>query len=131
MTPSLRILVVEDNPVNQKLLSLMLRQFGYLSDIAPNGKDGLDLYAKNEYDLILMDIQMPIMDGFETTAIIRTEERETGNHIPIIAVTAHVMPGYRERCLAGGMDNYLAKPFKMQDLKDIITETLQQTNVSN
>jgi len=131
MASPLHILVVEDNPVNQKLLVLMLRQFGYTSDIAENGKVGLELYAMNSYDMILMDIQMPHMDGFEATAAIRAGETTTGKHIPIIAVTAHVMPGYREKCLTSGMDNYLAKPFRMQDLKDVILETLQQTNAPN
>ncbi|MEW6593904.1 MAG: response regulator [Thermodesulfobacteriota bacterium] len=129
MVNPLRILVVEDNPVNQKLLSLMLQQFGYSSVIAGNGKTGLDEYLNGRFDLILMDIQMPVMDGFEATAAIRARENETGGHVPIIAVTAHVMPGYREKCLENGMDNYLAKPFKMQELKDIIAETLQQANV--
>jgi CheY-like chemotaxis protein len=130
MVNPLRILVVEDNPVNQKLLGLMLQQFGYTSAIAANGKIGFELYEKGPFDLILMDIQMPVMDGFEATAAIRERERESGGHIPIIAVTAHVMPGYREKCLAAGMDNYIPKPFKMQELKDIIAETLQQTNIA-
>jgi len=128
MVNPLRILVVEDNPVNQKLLSLMLQQFGYASVIAENGKLGFEQYQAGGFDLILMDIQMPVMDGFEATTAIRTHEGTTGGHIPIIAVTAHVMPGYREKCLQNGMDNYLPKPFKMQDLKKIINNTLQQTN---
>lgn len=129
--PCLHILVVEDNPVNQKLLSLMLQQFGHTSIIAPNGKIGVELYEKTSFDLVLMDIQMPIMDGFEATAAIRDKEKNTGSHVPIIAVTAHVMPGYREKCLENGMDNYIPKPFKMQELKDVITETLQQTKTAS
>ena len=131
MVNPLRILVVEDNPVNQKLLSLMLQPFGYTSVVAENGRIGYERYLAGEFDLILMDIQMPVMDGFEATAAIRAREDEAGGgHIPIIAVTAHVMPGYREQCLARGMDNYIPKPFKMQELKEIITNTLQQRNVA-
>lgn len=127
----LHILVVEDNPINQKLLSLMLKQFGYTCVIAADGKIGVEEYRKGSFDAVLMDIQMPVMDGFEATAAIRAHENANGGHIPIIAVTAHVMPGYREKCLGNGMDNYLAKPFKMQELKEIITETMQQRNAAS
>jgi len=75
-----------------------------------------------------MDVQMPGMNGFEATATIRELEKPTGNHVPIIAVTAHVMPGYKEECLKAGMDNYLSKPFRMQELFAIIDETLAQLN---
>lgn len=130
MVNPLHILVVEDNPVNQKLLGLMLKQFGYTSVVAANGKIGLAEYLRGGFDVILMDIQMPVMNGFEATAAIRDHESKTGGHTPIIAVTAHVMPGYREKCLQNGMDNYLAKPFKMQELKNIIAETLDQIDTA-
>ncbi|HIJ77807.1 MAG: response regulator [Desulfobulbaceae bacterium] len=120
----LNILVVEDNPVNQKLLSLMLDDFGYNLCITENGLEGVKAYQAQHFDLILMDIQMPIMDGFTATAEIRALEKISGRHVPIIAVTAHSLPGYKEKCLQAGMDNYLAKPYHIDELHNIITETL-------
>jgi len=123
----MRVLVVEDNPVNQKLLDLMLRQFGYEAVFAENGEQGVARFQQESFDLILMDIQMPVMDGFAATERIRGIEKEQGlSRVPIIAVTAHVLDGYREKCLEAGMDNYLPKPFRLQELRDIIEETLDQ-----
>ena len=120
----LNILVVEDNPVNQKLLSLMLADFDYNICITENGLAGVDAYKNEKFDLVLMDIQMPIMDGFTATSEIRSLEKKSGRYVPIIAVTAHSMFGYKEKCLAAGMDNYLAKPYLIDELQIIITETL-------
>ncbi|MBV9122991.1 MAG: response regulator, partial [Planctomycetes bacterium] len=121
---SLRILVAEDNPVNQKLAILLLQKQGHIAVLAENGRQALDLlYSLPErgqtqggFDLVLMDVQMPEMDGFEATRRIRERERDTGRHVPIIAMTAHAMKGDRERCLEAGMDAYVSKPIQMRDL---------------
>jgi CheY-like chemotaxis protein len=125
---AMNILVAEDNPVNQKLLRLMLEMHGHHVRVTADGQEAVAVYESEEVDLILMDVQMPGMNGFEATTTIRDLEKNTGRHVPIIAVTAHVMPGYKEECLNAGMDNYLAKPFRMQELFAIIEETLAQLN---
>ncbi|NCA77583.1 MAG: response regulator [Alphaproteobacteria bacterium] len=115
----LRILLVEDNLLNQKFAMTSLKRAGHHVELAENGKIAVDLYKERPYDLILMDIAMPIMDGIEATRIIRNLER--GNRkIKIVAVTAHVMMTDRERCLAAGMDEYLAKPYRPSDLLAIL-----------
>lgn len=128
MGKAMNILVAEDNPVNQKLLRLMLEMGGHHVQITADGKEAVAVYQSEDVDLILMDVRMPGMNGFEATTTIRDLERNTGRHVPIVAVTAHVMPGYKEECLKAGMDNYLAKPFRMQELFGIIEETLAQLN---
>ncbi len=112
----LRILLAEDNVVNQKLAMRMLEKRRYTVSVANNGRDALTAYTKEGFDLILMDVHMPEMDGFETTAAIRTKEKETGGHIPIIAMTALAMHGDRERCLESGMDGYVSKPIRSREL---------------
>lgn len=124
----MNILVAEDNPVNQKLLRLMLEMHGHHVLVTADGKEAVAVFQSEHIDLVLMDVQMPGMNGFEATAAIRELEIPVGNHVPIIAVTAHVMPGYKEECLKAGMDNYLSKPFRMQELFAIIDETLAQLN---
>ena len=117
-----RVLVVEDNSVNQKLAVRMLEKLGYQPALVENGQEALAALDAATYDAVLMDCQMPVMDGFEATAAIRRQEAagkryvSTG-HLPIIAVTANAMQGDRERCLAAGMDAYLAKPIKLEDLR--------------
>jgi signal transduction histidine kinase len=106
---TLRVLVVDDNPANQKLAAFILQERGHLVDIASGGQQGLDLTARNRYDAILMDVQMPGMDGLEATKALRDREQDA-RRVPIIAVTAHAMKGDRERCLAAGMNDYLSKP---------------------
>jgi len=128
MRKGMNILIAEDNPVNQKLLRLMLEMHGHHAQVTADGKEAVAVYQSEDVDLILMDVQMPGMNGFEATTTIRELEKDTGAHVPIIAVTAHVMPGYKEECLNAGMDNYLAKPFRMQELFGIIEETLAQLN---
>ncbi len=128
MRNGMNILIAEDNPVNQKLLRLMLEMHGHHVRVTADGTEAVAVYQSEEIDLILMDVQMPGMNGFEATITIRELEKDTGKHVPIIAVTAHVMPGYKEECLNAGMDNYLAKPFRMQELFGIIEETLAQLN---
>ncbi|MBA3002929.1 MAG: response regulator [Desulfurivibrio sp.] len=128
MRKVMNILVAEDNPVNQKLLRLMLEMHGHNVRVTADGKEAVAVYQSEEVDLILMDVQMPGMNGFDATITIRELEKDTGKHVPIIAVTAHVMPGYKEECLNVGMDNYLAKPFRMQELFATIEETLAHLN---
>jgi signal transduction histidine kinase/CheY-like chemotaxis protein len=117
---SLRILLAEDNTVNQTLASRLLEKRGHHVTVAGNGKQALAAFEKQVFDVVLMDIQMPEMDGFEATSAIREREKSTGKHIPIVAMTAHAMKGDKERCLASGMDDYLAKPIRGKDLFEII-----------
>jgi len=112
----LRILVAEDNSVNQRLAQRLLEKHGHAVKLAANGLEALAAFAAERFDLILMDLQMPELDGLQTTLAIREREKAGGHHIPIIALTAHAMKGDRERCLAAQMDGYLAKPFKPAEL---------------
>jgi signal transduction histidine kinase/CheY-like chemotaxis protein len=112
---TLRILLAEDNRINQLLAKKLLEQRGHLVTLANNGQEALDLLAASDFDLVLMDVQMPKMGGFEATAAIRAREILTGRHVPIIAMTANAMRGDRERCLDAGMDQYLAKPIRPQE----------------
>jgi two-component system, sensor histidine kinase and response regulator len=117
---SLHILVAEDNQINQRLAEAMLDKMGHRVSIAASGAEGLAMWRQSEFDLILMDVQMPELDGFEATLLIRKEEALTGKHIPIIAMTANAMSGDRERCLASGMDGYISKPINRQSLEQAI-----------
>ena len=121
---SLRILLVEDNAVNQMLAMRLLEKQGHSVAIANNGREALVFLERESFDAALMDVQMPEMDGFEAAAAIREREKSTGQHMPIIAMTAHAMQGDRERCLAAGMDGYTAKPIQAQRLFDTLDEIL-------
>jgi PAS domain S-box-containing protein len=112
----LRILVAEDNPVNRAVATGILERQGHLLVHAANGREAVDAFSDGAFDLILMDVQMPEMDGFEATRRIRELEEGTGSHIKIAAMTAHAMAGDRERCLAAGMDDYVSKPLRKEDL---------------
>jgi PAS domain S-box-containing protein len=114
--PRLRILVAEDNATNQKLVLALLRQRGHRVDLASNGREALERAAAQSFDVVLMDVQMPEMGGLEATQAIRLHERQSGAHVPIIAMTAHAMAGDRERCLAAGMDAYVSKPLRPDEL---------------
>ena len=118
--PALHILLVEDNPVNRRLAQHVLEKEGYTVVAADNGAAALKALESNRFDLVLMDVQMPRMDGIETTAAIRNREKITGGYIPIIALTAHAMVGDRERCLKAGMDGYLIKPIQPTTLLEAI-----------
>ncbi|MCB0320259.1 MAG: response regulator, partial [Bdellovibrionales bacterium] len=112
----LRVLVAEDNVVNQKVISNMLIRAGLTVTLAENGQIACDLYQREDFDIILMDIQMPVLDGTQATAHIRTTSKFSESPVPIVAVTAHSMPGDRERYLSLGMDDYVVKPLKRADL---------------
>ncbi len=124
----LRILVAEDNEVNQKLVMRLLEKKSYAVSLAENGREAVELYKSGEFDLILMDCQMPEMSGLEAAQRIREQESKNGAaRIPIIALTANAMQGDRERCLESGMDNYLSKPIKVQELYQVITRHTSRT----
>ena len=112
----LRILLAEDNRVNQILAVRLLAKRGHEVVVTGSGRGSLEALKAQVFDLILMDIQMPDMDGFQAATAIRQEESTTGQHIPIIAMTAHAMAGDRERCLDAGMDGYVSKPLRVADL---------------
>jgi CheY-like chemotaxis protein len=111
-----KVLVVEDNLDNQKVLVHMLERYGCRVDVAGNGHEAVHATGQMVYDCLFMDCQMPDMDGYAATAMIRQREIRTGQRVPIIALTASAMSSDRERCLAAGMDDYLSKPVKVQDL---------------
>ncbi|PYP89872.1 MAG: hybrid sensor histidine kinase/response regulator [Blastocatellia bacterium AA13] len=120
----LRILIAEDNEVNQKVAEAILTQHGHTVSLAANGRLAVEAFEREEFDLILMDVQMPEMTGFEAVGAIRRAERASGTHIPIMAMTAHAMQGDRERCLEAGMDGYLSKPIRANDLIRSIEELM-------
>jgi CheY-like chemotaxis protein len=111
-----RVLVAEDNSVNQRVAQLHLRRLGYVVDVVGNGAEAVDAVGKVPYDVVLMDCQMPEMDGYEATRTIRSQGRD----IPIIAMTANALKGDRERCLEAGMDDYISKPVDMQQLRAVL-----------
>ncbi len=116
----MRILVAEDNIVNQKVAVRMLEKLGCRVDVAANGLEALEASIQIPYALIFMDCHMPEMDGYKATSTIRRHESRTGSHIPIVAMTANAMHGDREQCLAAGMDDYVSKPVKSEDLLAIL-----------
>ena len=117
---SLRILLAEDNPINQKLAVRMLEKRGHKVTVVRNGREAVAAVGEQEFDLVLMDIQMPEMDGIEATAAIRENERGTGKHRTIVAMTAHAMKGDDQRCLDAGMDGYLSKPIRSEELSALL-----------
>lgn len=124
-----RLLVVEDNPMNRALAKAILSKLGYEYRFAENGQEALDQLSRNSFDLIVMDCQMPVMDGYEASQAIRHAEAGSGNRIPILAVTANAMSGDRERSLAAGMDDYLSKPYTIEQLDEKIATLLNRPRV--
>lgn len=124
MKEKLSILLVEDNILNQRIVTFSLRKYQHEVTIANNGKEALDIFKKSKFDVILMDIMMPVMDGLDAT--LRIREYENNNHIekitPIIALTANTMDNDREKCLSYGMNEFMAKPFDMERLNQIFKE---------
>ncbi len=118
-----RVLLAEDNLVNQKVAMIMLQKLGLEADVVANGLEALDALVGVAYDLVIMDCQMPEMDGFEATQRIRERERGT-RRIPIVAMTANAMVGDREQCLEAGMDDHIPKPVRMEELKRILSRWL-------
>jgi CheY-like chemotaxis protein len=123
---SLHILIAEDNPINQKLAVRLLQKQGHTSTVVNNGREALENWARQPFDAILMDVMMPEMDGLEATQAIRDREKATGQHIPIIAVTANAMVGDREKCLAVGMDDYIPKPVDVTQLYEVLSRLTEQ-----
>jgi len=117
---SLRVLLAEDNTVNQRLTVRLLEKRGHTVTVVQDGTEALAALRRHTFDVILMDIQMPHLDGLETTQAIRAREQDTATHVPIVAMTAHAMQGDRERCLAAGMDGYVAKPLHPTELFEVI-----------
>ena len=127
---SLQILLAEDTPVNQLLVSRMLEKHGHVVTIAANGKQAVANYQERPFDLVFMDVQMPEMNGFEATALIRQLQQVTDTYVPIIAMTAHAISGDRERCLDAGMDDYISKPASQKELMRIIATYAGRANAT-
>jgi CheY-like chemotaxis protein len=120
-----RVLLAEDNPVNQTLVVRVLEKRGYTVKVTSDGRGALEALENGQFDVVLMDVQMPGMDGFEATAAIRAKEMLAGGHIPIIALTAHALKGDKEQCIAAGMDSYLSKPIRAIELVSTIESLLE------
>jgi two-component system, sensor histidine kinase and response regulator len=118
----LRVLVAEDNAVNQRLAVRLLEKFGHVAAIAGNGLEAVKAVQDERFDLLLMDVQMPEMDGFQASMAIREWERSTGTHQTIVAMTAHAMKGDEDRCLAAGMDGYIPKPIEVNRLRECLED---------
>jgi CheY-like chemotaxis protein len=123
----LRVLLAEDNAINRKLAARLLEKCGHSVTVAIDGVEAVAAVQEGEFDLVLMDVQMPNMDGLEATAAIRALERGTTRHIPIVAMTAHAMKGDQERCLAAGMDGYISKPIRPDRMMEVIAQATGQT----
>ena len=124
----LHVLIAEDNLVNQKLAAKLLEKQGHTSMIANNGREAVEAWETVAFDAVLMDMQMPVMDGIEATKEIRAREQKLGKHITIIAMTANAMTGDRERCLEAGMDEYIPKPVDVLRLVEVLEKITPQAS---
>ena len=118
----LKVLIVDDAPVNRKVVLRQLHKLGHVAECAHHGQEALERLAKNNYDIVLMDCQMPVLDGYQATQAIRQQEQGIDRHQVVIGVTAHAMKGDREKCLAAGMDEYISKPVTLDDLNKVIQQ---------
>jgi CheY-like chemotaxis protein/HPt (histidine-containing phosphotransfer) domain-containing protein len=125
-----RILLVEDNEVNRQVFLRQLERLGYRAQHASDGREALERIAAQDFDLVFMDCQMPVMDGFQSARAIRKIETRTGHHVPIIALTANALAGDRDACLAAGMDDYLSKPASLTDISQVLTRWLPSSLAS-
>ena len=137
-TEPLRILLAEDNIVNQKVAQRLIEKMGHTVVVVENGRRAVEAATQGRFDLILMDVQMPEMDGFEATAQIRKAEREmpcpagqAAPHVPIVAMTAHAMSGDRDQCLGAGMDDYISKPISIQAVTQTIERVRTQVSLAH
>ena len=123
---NMKILLAEDNWINQRIAVLTFRQMGISIDIASNGQETLNMYRQNKYDLIMMDLQMPVMDGLEATRHIRTFEKETESphHVYIVALTANAISEMKKDCTMAGMDDFMEKPFQESDLRILLSKKI-------
>jgi CheY-like chemotaxis protein len=119
--------LAEDNAVNQKLAVRVLQKRHHTVVVAGNGREAVEAVGNGHFDLVLMDVQMPVMGGLEATAAIREKEKATGAHLPIIALTANAMQGDRERCLEAGMDGYISKPVRFDELHQVLDDFQQRS----
>jgi len=129
--PPLRILLVEDSEANRRVALAMLDGQGHRVSLAADGREALERIAAESFDAVLMDVQMPTMDGLAATAAIRAREAETGGHLPIVAMTAHALHGDREKCLAAGMDDYVSKPIRRRALLDALGRALGRSGFTD
>ncbi len=120
----LRVLIVEDAPINQTVLATLIEQMGIKPEIAVNGKKAVEMHLKNQFDLIFMDLNMPVMDGLEATRIIRESEEKNGTHVPVVAITANAFSEHRDICLEAGMDDFITKPFNPEHISKIVIKYL-------
>ena len=124
---ALKVLLVEDVVINQKVATRILEKLGHAVTLACDGREAVAAWEGGRFDLILMDVQMPVMDGFQATALIREKERSTGRHVPIIAMTAYALKGDEEKCRAAGMDGYVSKPAKQEEIRAAIEAVVLST----
>jgi two-component system sensor histidine kinase/response regulator len=122
----LHILLAEDNPVNQKFAVRLLEKMGHIVSVAQNGTEVMKALEEQTFHLILMDVQMPEIDGLQTTRLIRNQEKGTDCHVPIVSMTAHAMRGDRERCLDAGMDGYVSKPVNAEELFEVVEKLMKE-----
>jgi two-component system sensor histidine kinase/response regulator len=124
----LHILLAEDNVINQKVAERLLIKLGYSVKVVSNGQEALEAVESGAFDLVFMDVQMPVLDGLEATSAIRSREKQLGGRIPIVAMTAHALKGDRERCLEAGMDGYISKPLRSEDLSRAVREAMSRSS---